>query len=349
MENRDPMPHSPHPFQNLIPGLIMDAVESQGFCCDCRTFALNSYENRVYQVGIEDGQPLIAKFYRPGRWSDKQILEEHRFCFELAEHELPVVAPWTNAAGESLFHHKGFRFALYPRQGGHAPEFDNLDNLLILGRMLGRIHRIGAVQPFVCRPILDTRSFGYASVELIRERFIPEEYRASYTAVADQLLKAMDTIVAAAGPIRYIRSHGDCHGGNILWRDNAPHFVDFDDARMAPAVQDLWMMLSGDRRRRTAQLDALIEGYSEFFDFNPAELRLVETLRPCACSITAPGSPIAGRTRSFPPRFPGSIPSATGGNTSSTCANNWRSLVNHRWSWADPFPNQGAILDFILI
>jgi Ser/Thr protein kinase RdoA (MazF antagonist) len=279
MENLDPMPHSPHPFQNLVPGLIMDAVESQGFCCDCRTFALNSYENRVYQVGIEDGQPLIAKFYRPGRWSDEQILEEHRFCFELAEHELPVVAPWTNAAGESLFHHNGFRFALYPRQGGHAPEFDNLDNLLILGRMLGRIHRIGAVQPFVCRPILDTRSFGYASVELIRERFIPEEYRASYTAVTDQLLKAMDTILAAAGPIRSIRCHGDCHVGNILWRDNAPHFVDFDDARMAPAVQDLWMMLSGDRGRRIAQLETLIEGYREFFDFNPAELRLVETLR----------------------------------------------------------------------
>src|SRR5512140_2340663 len=146
------MPKSPHPFQSLTPSFIMDAVESQGFRCDCRNLALNSYENRVYQVGTEEGLPLVVKFYRPGRWSDEQIVEEHSFCLELAEHELPVVAPWTNPAGQSLFHHGGFRFALYPRQGGHAPEFDNLANLLSLGRMLGRIHRIGAVQPFVHRP-----------------------------------------------------------------------------------------------------------------------------------------------------------------------------------------------------
>lgn len=273
------MTESPHPFQTLTPSFIMDAVESQGFVCDCRTFALNSYENRVYQVGIDEGQPLIAKFYRPGRWSDGQILEEHRFCFELAEHELPVVAPITNAGGESLFHHEGFRFALYPRQGGHAPEFDNLDNLPILGRMLGRIHSIGSVRPFERRPALDSQSFGHESVALIAGRFIPEEYRESYMAVTGQLLAAIDAIMAEAAPISYIRAHGDCHTGNILWRDNAPHFVDFDDARMAPAVQDLWMMLSGDRSRQMAQLDALIEGYSEFCTFHPAELRLVEPLR----------------------------------------------------------------------
>jgi Ser/Thr protein kinase RdoA (MazF antagonist) len=273
------MPESTHPFQILTPSFIMDAVESQGFRCDCRTFALNSYENRVYQVGIDEGQPLIAKFYRPGRWSDAQIIEEHRFCFELGEHELPVVAPLVNAAGESLFHHDGLRFALYPRQGGHAPEFDNLDNLLVLGRMLGRIHRIGAVRQFLHRPALDSRSFGHASVVLIAERFIPDEYRDSYTAVTGQLLQEIDTILAEAGPVGSIRVHGDCHAGNILWRDNAPHFVDFDDARMAPAVQDLWMMLSGERPRQTAQLDALIEGYREFNDFDPRELRLVEPLR----------------------------------------------------------------------
>jgi Ser/Thr protein kinase RdoA (MazF antagonist) len=273
------MPESPHPFQSLTPSFIIDAVESQGFRCDCRTSALNSYENRVYQVGIEDGLPLIAKFYRPGRWSDAQIIEEHRFCLELAEHELPVVAPRLNAAGESLFNHDGFRFALYPRQGGHAPEFDNLDNLLILGRMLGRIHSVGAVRPFAHRPTLDSQSFGHASVALLTEHFIPDEYRPSYTAVAGQLLTAIDAILAEAGEIRYIRTHGDCHAGNILWRDAAPHCVDFDDARMAPAVQDLWMMLSGDRPRQTAQLDALIEGYREFCDFRPRELRLVEALR----------------------------------------------------------------------
>ena len=273
------MPDSSHPFQTLTPEFIMDAVESQGFQCDCRTLSLNSYENRVCQVGIELAQPLIAKFYRPGRWSDEQIREEHSFCFELAGHELPVVAPLRNSAHESIFLYNGFRFALYPRQGGRAPEFDNLDNLLILGRMLGRIHGIGAVQPFEQRPTLDIHTFGYSSVALIRDQFIPDDYRASYTAVTDQLLQTIETIVAEAGPIRYIRTHGDCHAGNILWRDEAPHFVDFDDARMAPAVQDLWMMLSGDRLRQTAQLEALIEGYREFYDFNPAELRLIESLR----------------------------------------------------------------------
>ncbi len=273
------MPESPHPFQTLTPSFIMDAVESQGLFCDRRIFALNSYENRVYQVGIDEGLPLIAKFYRPERWSDEQIREEHRFCYELAEHELPVVAPIENSAGESLLNYNGFRFALYRRQGGHAPEFDNLENLKILGRALGRIHRIGAVSDFGHRPVLDSQSFGYESVRLIDESFIPDEYRASYRAVTQQLLETIGAILSEVGAIRFIRTHGDCHAGNILWRDNAPHFVDFDDARMAPAVQDLWMMLSGDRPRQLSQLDALMSGYLEFCDFDPRELRLIESLR----------------------------------------------------------------------
>ncbi|GFO58966.1 stress response kinase A [Geomonas silvestris] len=273
------MPESPHPFQTLTPSFIMDAVESQGYRCDCRTSALNSYENRVYQVGIEDGQPLIAKFYRPARWSDAQILEEHDFSFELAGHELPVVAPCRNEAGESLFHFEGFRFALYPRQGGHAPEFDNDENLVILGRMLGRIHRIGALRPFTARPTLDCLSFGRRSVQLISADFIPDEYRESYLAVTEQLLQAIDEIFAATPDVRFIRAHGDCHAGNILWRDGAPHFVDFDDARSAPAIQDLWMMLSGERPRQQAQLVQLIKGYREFNDFHSRELWLVEALR----------------------------------------------------------------------
>jgi len=273
------MQETTHPFQTLTPSFIMDAVESQGFRCDCRTSALNSYENRVYQVGVEEGQPLIAKFYRPGRWSDEQITEEHVFCFELAEHELSVVAPWCNQSGESLFHFEGFRFALYPRQGGHAPEFDNDENLVILGRMLGRIHSIGALRPFTARPTLDSNSFGRQSVELISGSFIPDEYRESYLAVTGQLLQAIEEIFAATNDVRFIRSHGDCHAGNILWRDGAPHFVDFDDARMAPAVQDLWMMLSGERPRQQAQLVELIKGYREFYDFQPRELWLVEALR----------------------------------------------------------------------
>lgn len=268
-----------HPFHTLTPNFIMDAIESQGFRCDCRTSALNSYENRVYQVGIEEGKPLIAKFYRPGRWSDDQIIEEHRFTLELASHELSVVAPWLNQSGASLFHYKGFRFALYPRQGGHAPEFDNDANLLILGRMLGRIHSIGAVRPFEHRPALTSADFGYDSAAFIAERFIPEEYRESYQAVTRQLLQGVDEAFASVPQLAYVRAHGDCHAGNILWRDDAPHFVDFDDARMAPAVQDLWMMLSGDRPRQLAQLAQLVKGYREFYDFNPAELRLVEPLR----------------------------------------------------------------------
>ncbi len=273
------MPHSQHPFQSLTPGLIMDAVEQQGFFCDRRIFALNSYENRVYQVGVDDGPPLIAKFYRPDRWSEQQILEEHNFCFELAQHELPVVAPLKNPDGVSLLQYDKFYFALYPRQGGHAPEFDNLGNLKILGRLLGRIHATGAVKSFVHRPALDRQSFGTNSVRLIEERFIPDEYRASYCAVTGQLLEAIDAIFAETGPVRNIRTHGDCHAGNILWRDNAPHFVDFDDARTAPAVQDIWMMFSGDRPRQLAQLDSLLEGYREFNDFDPRELRLIEPLR----------------------------------------------------------------------
>lgn len=273
------MTESKHPFQRLTPDHVMDAIESQGFICDRRVFALNSYENRVYQVGIEEGLPLIAKFYRPGRWSEGQIQEEHDFCYELVEHELPIVAPLRDAAGKSLREFDGFYFALYPRQGGHAPEFDNLDNLKILGRLLARIHAAGAVTPFVHRPTLDRQSFGTKSVKLIEEHFIPDEYRASYVAVTGQLLEIIDSIMAEAGPVRIIRTHGDCHAGNILWRDNAPHFVDFDDARMAPAVQDLWMMFSGERPRQLAQLDSLLEGYREFNDFDPRELRLIEPLR----------------------------------------------------------------------
>ncbi len=268
-----------HPFQALSPAFIMDAVESQGYVCDCRTLTLNSYENRVYQMGIEDQAPLIAKFYRPERWSDEQILEEHQFCFELADHELPVVAPLRNEQGASLFVYNSFRFALYPRQGGHAPELDNLDNLLILGRLLGRIHCIGALRPFQHRPRLDSRSFGHDSVALISEQFVPPETKANYDALTSDLLQAIEAVFADTPGLRYLRAHGDCHCGNILWRDAAPHFVDFDDARMAPAIQDLWMMLSGDRARQQAQLAELVEGYNEFFDFHPRELRLIEALR----------------------------------------------------------------------
>ncbi|HEY3487821.1 MAG TPA: serine/threonine protein kinase, partial [Gammaproteobacteria bacterium] len=272
-----------HPYESLTPDVIMDAVEQQGYVCDGRLLALNSYENRVYQVGTEDGAPLIAKFYRPGRWSDAQILEEHEFCYELAEQELPVVVPLMDKNKQSLFEKTvndvRFRFALYPRKGGHAPELSNPDNLLILGRLLGRIHRIGAVRPFSTRPRIDAQSFGHDSVAFIKEHFMPSGLQASYQAISAGLLQKIDAILAQAGNIPYIRVHGDCHAGNILWRDNNAHFVDFDDARMAPAVQDIWMLLSGDRAEQTAQLAEIVEGYDEFYEFKPRELILAEALR----------------------------------------------------------------------
>ncbi|MDY6847649.1 MAG: serine/threonine protein kinase [Thermodesulfobacteriota bacterium] len=272
------MSASEHPFHRLTPAFVMDAVESRGYRCDCRTLALNSYENRVYQVGIEEGQPLIAKFYRPGRWSDAQIIEEHDFSRELAEHELPVVAPLADEGNNTLSYFDGFRFALYPRKGGHAPEFDNLDNLLIMGRLLGRMHRIGALRPFDHRPQLTSADFGHAAAEWIGEHFIPGEYRDNYRALTRDLLQEVDQLMAEVAP-RFIRTHGDCHAGNVLWRDDAPHLVDLDDARMAPAVQDIWMMLSGERPRQLAQLSEIVEGYNEFHSFHPAELRLIEALR----------------------------------------------------------------------
>jgi Ser/Thr protein kinase RdoA (MazF antagonist) len=270
---------SSHPFDALSPDLLIDAVESQGFVSDGRFLALNSYENRVYQIGIEEQTPMIVKFYRPERWTDDQIREEHEYCFQLKDQELPVVCPWLNAEGESLSTYADFRFALYERRGGHAPELDNLDNLFMLGRLLGRFHGIGAMQPFSYRPTLDVENFGWQSYRLISEQFMPAELSPAYDSLALDVLKAVDEILVDYGPINNIRVHGDCHSGNILWRDDNPHFVDFDDARMAPAIQDLWMLLSGDRQEQTAQMAELIEGYSEFYDFDYRELRLIEVFR----------------------------------------------------------------------
>ena len=269
---------SPHPYQLLTPDLVLDAVEANGYLSDARILALNSYENRVYQVGIEGSTPLIAKFYRPERWSDAQILEEHQFTQALKELEISVVPPLADAAGHTLRHYQGFRFALYPRQGGHAPNLDDFDALLSLGRSLGRIHALGQTQAFAARPALDVQSFGRDSYQFLLDNgFIPASLRESYHSLGADLLKGCDALFARV-KYRPIRLHGDCHPGNILWRDE-PHFVDFDDARMGPAVQDLWMLLSGERDQQTAQLAELLEGYREFCDFDLAELALIEALR----------------------------------------------------------------------
>ena len=268
-----------HPFEKLTPDMLIDAVESQGYLSDGRFLALNSYENRVYQIGIEQELPLIAKFYRPDRWSDHQILEEHQFCFQLKEQELPVVCPLINETGSSISKFKGFRFALYERRGGRAPELGDLDNLFILGKLLGRFHGIGATKDFIHRPDLNVTNFGWNSFELISRDFIPSELRVAYDSLALDVLKTIDSLIEDYGDIKSIRVHGDCHSGNILWRDNYPHFVDFDDARMAPAIQDLWMLLSGDRQEQTAQMSELIEGYNEFYSFDYKQLHLIEIFR----------------------------------------------------------------------
>ena len=266
------------PYSDLTPDLMLDAVDALGFDTDARILALNSYENRVYQVGIEDGEPVVVKFYRPGRWSDEQIIEEHLFTQELVDLEIPVVEPMI-FDGRTLHEHAGYRYTVYRRQGGHAPAFDDLDSLFILGRSLGRIHAVGAVRPFEHRPTLDVDSFGVYSREfLLSEGFLPADCVDAYDAVTLLLIDAMNGVFDAAD-FTHIRLHGDCHLGNVLWRDDAPHFVDFDDARMGPAIQDLWMMLSGPRPLRLRQLSELVDGYSEFYEFHPREIALIEALR----------------------------------------------------------------------
>jgi Ser/Thr protein kinase RdoA (MazF antagonist) len=268
-----------HPYDRLTPETILDAVESKGFLCTGVLLPLNSYENRVYRVDTEGGQ-LAAKFYRPERWDDRQILEEHAFARELADQEIPAVAPAADAGGHTLHHYQGFRFALFPWRGGRAPELHNPEDRRRLGRYLARVHRVGAAAPFRHRERLSVESYGRRSVELLRASpFIPPELHASYFAIADQLLARLDDTFAHAGDLAWIRVHGDFHLGNILWTDTGAHLVDFDDSLTAPAVQDLWMLLSGEAPEMEAQLADILEGYSEFRDFDAAELRLVEPLR----------------------------------------------------------------------
>ena len=267
------------PYAGLTPDVILNAVDSTGFRTDGRLTALNSYENRVYQVGIEDEKPLVAKFYRPARWTDAQILEEHAFTAELAEREIPAV-PALVTGNSTLHAFEGFRFALYARRGGRAPELDDPDTLEWLGRFIGRIHAVGATALFVHRPAVDIASFGEEPrTYLLGSDWIPADLRDAYSSVLDQALSGVRDCFDRAGAVRSLRLHGDCHPGNVLWTADGPHFVDFDDARMGPAMQDVWMLLSGDRASMTRQLSDMLAGYEDFAEFDRRELGLIEALR----------------------------------------------------------------------
>ncbi len=266
-------------FAALTPDLVLDALDGIGFRSDGRLLALNSYENRVYQVGIEDAPPLVTKFYRPARWSDAAILEEHAFVAELVEHEIPVV-PALSVDGKTLHAFNGFRFAVFPKHGGRAPELEDRATLEWMGRFIGRIHAIGVLQPYRDRPVLDAITFGDQPRDyLLAHGFIPPELLDAYRSVASQALDGVRRSFDRAGDIKTLRLHGDCHCGNVLWTDAGPHFVDFDDSRMGPAVQDLWMLLSGERSDMVRQLSDLLAGYEDFYDFDPRELHLIEALR----------------------------------------------------------------------
>ncbi len=276
---------STHPYSSLTPDVVLNALEAEGLRCDGRLLALNSYENRVYQVGVEDSSPVVAKFYRPARWSDPQILEEHAFAHKLAAAEIPVVAPLA-FEGETLRAREGFRFAVFPKRGGRAPELEDPETLEWLGRFIGRIHAVGRVKPFAARPRLDIESFGEEPrAFLLASGFIPQDLVPAWKAAAELALEGVRHAFDRTGSVEHLRVHGDCHASNVLWTPatgnapGGPHFVDLDDARMAPAVQDFWMLVSGDRHSMGQQLGKLLKGYEDFSEFDDRELHLVEALR----------------------------------------------------------------------
>ncbi len=305
MESEGPTGHG-HPFDALTPDVVMDALAAIGLFGDGRLMGLSSYENRVYQIHLESpatsapNEPnsvVVAKFYRPERWTDAQILEEHSFSAELMAAEIPVIGP-LQVNGATLHHFNGFAFSVSPRRGGRAPELDNPEVLEWIGRFLARIHTVGAAKPFDSRPALNLQTFGEASREwLLEKEIIPLDVQSAWEKVSRVALDSIAAYASISRPagqkglnkddVRLIRLHGDCHPGNILWTPTdaptaagpGPHFVDLDDARTGPAVQDLWMLLSGDRSQRTRQLGSLVDGYEQFREFNREELALIEPLR----------------------------------------------------------------------
>ena len=266
------------PYADLTPELILAAIESVGVPCTGSILALNSYENRVYQLGSDDGF-VVAKFYRPDRWTDAAILEEHDFTLELVDQEIPVVPP-LELAGATLNEYEGYRFAVFERHGGRWPELGSTGERQWMGRFLGRIHAVGAVRQFEHRPLLTIERLGIASVdELLDSDWIPSHLIDSYESITNDLLQVIEQRFEEIGDFKVQRIHGDCHPGNVLWTDEGPHFVDLDDCMNGPAVQDLWLFLSGSRDEMAQQISELLEGYSQFMPFAARELHLIESLR----------------------------------------------------------------------
>ncbi len=313
------------PYAGLTPDTVLNAVDSAGLVTDGRQLALNSYENRVFQVGLDDGRFVVVKFYRPGRWTDEQILEEHAFTAELAELEVPAV-PALVLDGRTLHAYEGFRFTVFPRSGGRAPNLDDPGVREWLGRFLGRIHAVGAVRPFAHRPALDAETFGVEPRRfLIDHAWLPRELAGVYDGVSQQALDGVARCYERAGDVKVLRLHGDCHEGNVLWTDSpgntGPHFVDFDDSRTGPAVQDLWMLLGADRDEQTERLSDMLLGLRGLRRVRPARAPPGRgPANAAAACTTPPGSRGAGTIRRSRPRSPGSTRSATGRSGSSNCA-----------------------------
>jgi Ser/Thr protein kinase RdoA (MazF antagonist) len=284
MTQSDSPPPS-QPYAGLTPDTVLNALEASGLRGDGRLIALNSYENRVYQVWLDEplpnaqGASVVAKFYRPERWTTGAILEEHGFVTELAEREIPAVLPLT-LNGQTLNEFEGFRFSVSPRLSGRSPELDNADVLTWMGRFIGRIHAMGELRPFVTRPTLNIESFAVEPRDfLLANDFVPTDLLPAWSSVSAMAIDGVRALFDRVGAFSNIRLHGDCHASNVLWNQDGPHFVDFDDCRMGPAVQDLWMMLSGDRESMGQQLRHIISGYEDFCEFDDNTLGLIEALR----------------------------------------------------------------------
>ena len=319
---------SGHPYAELTPDRVLDALDGVGLIGDGRLQALGSYENRVYLIGIEDAAPVVAKFYRPARWSDDAIREEHAFVAELAAREIPVVAPLA-LAGATLHTSGIFRFAVYPRCGGRAPELDQRETLEWMGRFLGRIHAVGALATSATGRRSTPATFGIEPRDfLLAHDFIPPDLARRVAEHRGAGARRRAALLRSRRRCGSLRLHGDCHAGNVLWIEHGdtrgPHFVDFDDASMGPAVQDLWMLLSGDRADMTRQFGHVLAGYDDFFAFDPRELHLVEALRTLRLLHYSAWLAQRWDDPAFPAPFRGSTRNATGRTASSSCASRSR-------------------------